>query len=568
VKVTIFVSYSHADTRYLEDGSLLGYLKGLEDEDVVFWSDKNLVVGDNWDELIKARINEANIALVLVSQMFLDSDYCKNVEISGFLRQCRKTGLVVFPIILSACEWQRHEWLKSTQFLPKGGETLEEHYTSPGQQKRLFYEILQDLRDQIDRVRKSRQSQPEDMSATPGPSRPVEVVERTDRVSGVADRTPAPTGNPAISDVGVAGTSAAATESPAPATASASAELKLKGQLDDWVSRILTVQNPATGGFDSSLFEPEGRSDIWTTAQCLTGILNTREGVARIEEARLAFSFLQRCQGQDNGWGYSESQEAVTEVSAWVTVAYGASFETGIWNDQYSSNAAAKVVDRTLDHILRRKRADGGWSPISQVVPRDTRTYTTMMTLWGLLRAKNAPGLTIGSRLDKHIATAIRWLLDTRRDNLGWVPNPNRIHQLDRHLGLNAQVLFVLTQAENASQFLRNFPGYKRVKREFLSDQRWLAYDFFQNTSIRDIDQGFDDTDYKIEGSTFLWCPWSLAALHALSIDAELSADERDQATKLRGEVIKKIQESSDDIGTGGTYELAETLFCVAYALK
>ena len=125
-----------------------------------------------------------------------------------------------------------------------------------------------------------------------------------------------------------------------------------------------------------------------------------------------------------------------------------------------------------------------------------------------------------------------------------------------------------MTQLEGSFQFLRNVPVYKEAKREFLADEGCWAADFFQNTSIRDADQWLEGTDFRIEGSTFLWCPWSLAALHALSTDSELSGEERERARRLRLEMIKKIRGCREDIGSSGTWELAETLFCVAYAMK
>ena len=64
--IKVFVTYSHTDARYLEDDSLLGFLKGLEDEQVAFWTDRHIRVGESWDEVIKTRIQEADIALVLV----------------------------------------------------------------------------------------------------------------------------------------------------------------------------------------------------------------------------------------------------------------------------------------------------------------------------------------------------------------------------------------------------------------------------------------------------------------------------------------------------------------------
>ncbi len=154
--VTVFVSYSHNDAAYLGDDSLLGYLKGLAQENVALWTDRSIRVGDSWDEVIKANIQEADIALVLVSQSFLDSQYCQNVEIKGFL--AHKSHL--FPIILSACEWQRHEWLRSRQFLPGGDETIEEHYTDPGRRKRLWLEIRQQLRERVELIRRSPTTPP------------------------------------------------------------------------------------------------------------------------------------------------------------------------------------------------------------------------------------------------------------------------------------------------------------------------------------------------------------------------------------------------------------------------
>jgi formylglycine-generating enzyme required for sulfatase activity len=149
--VQVFISYSHEDARYLEKGSLLGSLRGLEKENITFWTDREIKTGEHWDDVIKAKIQEADIALVLVSQNFLDSDYCQNVEIKHFLVQKKH----LFPIILSPCEWKRHDWLSSRQFLPGGDKTIEEHYTDAGRRKRLFLEIREQLRYRVEKIRQA-----------------------------------------------------------------------------------------------------------------------------------------------------------------------------------------------------------------------------------------------------------------------------------------------------------------------------------------------------------------------------------------------------------------------------
>jgi len=151
----IFVSYSHQDSKYLQTDSLLGHLQGLRKDGVKFWYDHAINAGENWDDKIKAEIGDANIALALVSQMFLNSKYCTNVEVEEFLRRNREEGLIIFPVILSPCDWPRHEWLKSRQFLPGGDKTIEEHYRTPGQRKRIFQTIMESLREHIKGLNKA-----------------------------------------------------------------------------------------------------------------------------------------------------------------------------------------------------------------------------------------------------------------------------------------------------------------------------------------------------------------------------------------------------------------------------
>jgi conflict system STAND superfamily ATPase/bDLD-like protein/TIR domain-containing protein len=163
--VKVFVSYSHQDNEYLAGDSLLGFLKGLEKDGISFWTDREIRPGESWDQVIRDKLQGADIALVLVSQGFLDSDYCQNVEIKGFLS--RKTHL--FPVILSPCDWRRHAWLANRQSLPGGDRTIEEHYQDSGKRKRLFLEIREFLRERADAIRATRPVSPEPEPSSPGP---------------------------------------------------------------------------------------------------------------------------------------------------------------------------------------------------------------------------------------------------------------------------------------------------------------------------------------------------------------------------------------------------------------
>lgn len=145
--VSIMVSYSHADAQYVNEDrrSLLSYLRGLERENVTFWWDRRLCAGDLWDSEIEAQLRHADIALVFVSQPFLNSAYCAK-EARTFIERRRANGLRIVPIILSPCDWLHQPWLAETQALPGNGRNVEEHYTLPGKRKALYLKILHELR--------------------------------------------------------------------------------------------------------------------------------------------------------------------------------------------------------------------------------------------------------------------------------------------------------------------------------------------------------------------------------------------------------------------------------------
>jgi len=151
--VRIFLSYSHYDSRYAK--LLVDYLSGeLKRDGIELWWDERIVTGSVWDNEIRARIRESHIALVLVSQRFLSSDYCQKVEVRNFLRQRRSEGMVIFPIILSACAWQNYDWLGGTQALPSGDRNLKSHYRNTGKRAELFYRILLHLQQVAREIRR------------------------------------------------------------------------------------------------------------------------------------------------------------------------------------------------------------------------------------------------------------------------------------------------------------------------------------------------------------------------------------------------------------------------------
>lgn len=148
--IRIFVSYAHHDSEFVDemkDKSIVAYMKGaLEKEGFRMWWDRKITAGDLWDDEIAKELAAAHIVLALVSQRFLNSKYCSEVEMPKAVERRKTAGMVVFPVIVSSCDWQSHDWLRSTQFEPRDGKTLETDYTQRGARDQLYLQILEQLR--------------------------------------------------------------------------------------------------------------------------------------------------------------------------------------------------------------------------------------------------------------------------------------------------------------------------------------------------------------------------------------------------------------------------------------
>jgi hypothetical protein len=100
----VFISYSHTDVRYLK--RLQVHLRPLEREiGLNIWSDTRLVAGNRWRDEIAEAIDSAKIAILLVSANFLASDFIAHNELPPLLRAAECRGMVVLPVILSACRF-------------------------------------------------------------------------------------------------------------------------------------------------------------------------------------------------------------------------------------------------------------------------------------------------------------------------------------------------------------------------------------------------------------------------------------------------------------------------------
>ena len=146
--IRVVVSYSHQDEEFValsSRKSLLKFLVGLEREGFVFWHDRDLYASEIWDDRIRMEFSRADVALVLVSQYFLNSRYITDTEMPTLLDARRTHGLSIVPLLVAPSDWQTHAWLSGTQWLPRTG-TLVREYRTRARRDELYLEVFHTLR--------------------------------------------------------------------------------------------------------------------------------------------------------------------------------------------------------------------------------------------------------------------------------------------------------------------------------------------------------------------------------------------------------------------------------------
>jgi hypothetical protein len=116
-KPTVFVSYSREDKKYLDE--VLPFLKQLElNEHIQLWTDRLLGVGEDWYCQLQQQMSHAKVAILLITQNFLASKFCKLEEVPVLLQRHRRGDIAVFPILVKDCLWDDEPWLRRLQMTP------------------------------------------------------------------------------------------------------------------------------------------------------------------------------------------------------------------------------------------------------------------------------------------------------------------------------------------------------------------------------------------------------------------------------------------------------------------
>lgn len=127
-KLKAFISYSHADESKKDE--LIKFMKMLQRNGILeSWNDRQLLAGDKLDSEIQKNLNEADITILLISQDFISSYYCYEIELQRALSMEHEDGKRVVAIILDHCTWKQTP-IKDYVLLPRDATPIAEYANS------------------------------------------------------------------------------------------------------------------------------------------------------------------------------------------------------------------------------------------------------------------------------------------------------------------------------------------------------------------------------------------------------------------------------------------------------
>ena len=178
--VHVFVSYSHRDDTWVKEGThgLIPWLaQQLKKNEVEIWYDHALkhLPGAEYRKLIKSEIDRAHLAILLISQDFVSSDFIREFELPWIRQRVERGELSLIPILVGSTLDEDLGWLADRQMIPGKPAPLIEYTESTAKWQAVRLEILGAIRDRAREIAARRPIEPSTNAAEAPEAIPTEV---------------------------------------------------------------------------------------------------------------------------------------------------------------------------------------------------------------------------------------------------------------------------------------------------------------------------------------------------------------------------------------------------------
>lgn len=141
-KKTIFISYSSQDSLWLEKLNI--FLKPLiRSNNIIVWDDTNILPGEERKSAIQDVLSKTKVAILLVSQNFLASDFIYNEELPELLKALKIYNLTILWIPIS---FSLYEETEIKEFQPMHDPLVPLDSLPDNQQNRILVSICKKIK--------------------------------------------------------------------------------------------------------------------------------------------------------------------------------------------------------------------------------------------------------------------------------------------------------------------------------------------------------------------------------------------------------------------------------------
>ncbi len=163
-KIKIFVSYSHQNEDWVsKEGKykLIPWLEKQLSDQAEIWTDHALkeLIGEEYTKLIKEKILDAEIALLLISQDFVTSQFIIEIELQLIKHQYLNEKLKIIPLLitnLSKSGKERISWIFDLQIYPNDTKPLISFVNNDADWENIKIEILDSIENKIESFRDNK----------------------------------------------------------------------------------------------------------------------------------------------------------------------------------------------------------------------------------------------------------------------------------------------------------------------------------------------------------------------------------------------------------------------------
>jgi hypothetical protein len=118
----IFLSYAHKDAKFADQ--LKMYLSPLKQiGEIEAWYEREISADTEWKPEIDTHLSTADVVLLLISQYFLNSDYCYSIEMQRAIERHERGEARVIPVLLRPVYYAKTP-LAKLEPLPTNGKPI------------------------------------------------------------------------------------------------------------------------------------------------------------------------------------------------------------------------------------------------------------------------------------------------------------------------------------------------------------------------------------------------------------------------------------------------------------